>query len=174
MSPSGYGTHMREMITAFRGEDCIVMPVIMGGTELASTNNESEASSRGKDTLKNLLSKNLWRTAKDFDLLRFDYLRAARRLEEAIKEFEPDLIYERCYYLQLSGVRMANKYGIKHAMEINSPYVDQNNFLSQSRSYIEGYARKIEKKQLQQTDLFLELPSLCRVSAAQGGVGGGL
>jgi glycosyltransferase involved in cell wall biosynthesis len=153
MSPSGYGTHMREMITAFQNKGCEVLPVIMGGEDNPPEETININSSRSKQLLKNLLPKRLWRTLKDVNLLRFDQLKAMRRLENTIKEFKPDFIYERCYYLQLSGVKIAKKYNLAHVMEINSPYVNQTNFLENSRSYLEKYARHIERKQLSGTDL---------------------
>src|SRR5699024_1448037 len=124
MSPTGFGTHMREMITAFRKIDCQVMPVIMGGEENPPKETLDQRSTGIKELLKKQVSKKVWRTLKDIDLLRFDYRRAAKRLEKAVQSFQPDCIYERCNYLQMSGIRMADKYDLTHIMEINSPYVD--------------------------------------------------
>lgn len=153
MSPSGSGTHMREMIAAFRNEQCEVLPVVMGGGDNPPEETLNKHQSGSKQFLKNLLSKRVWRTVKDLNLLRFDYFTAAKRIEKAIKKFNPDFIYERCYYLQLSGIKMAKKYGLPHVLEINSPFVDQANFLGKSKSYFENYARYIEKKQVHETDL---------------------
>lgn len=150
-SASGFGTHMREMITAFENKGCEVLPVIMGGKD-GPSEDKLEQSPTAKSFIKKILPNNIWRTLKDVDLLKFDYS-AAKELEKAINEFNPDCIYERCNYLQLSGIKMAKKHDIYHIMELNTPYVDQNNFLSKGHSFIEGYARRIEKKQLQGTDL---------------------
>jgi len=154
MSPAGFGTHMRGMITAFRNKKCEVHTVIMGGETNPPDPAISQESNNFKSLLKKATGKNIWRTLKDFKLLRFDRT-ASDRLEEAIKKYEPDFIYERTNYLQLSGIKEAKKYGIVHVSEINTPYVDQQNYLSKSRSYLEKYARGIEKKQLQGTDLAL-------------------
>ncbi len=155
MSPTGFGTHMREMITAFRNMECEVKTIIMGGEENPPKEALDQRSTGMKELLKRLVSKKIWRTLKDIDLIRFDYSKASRRLEKAIQTFQPDCIYERCNYLQLSGIRMANKYGLTHIMEINSPYVDENISLSEGRSYFDRYARRVEGKQALETDIAL-------------------
>lgn len=152
MSPSGFGTHMREMITAFEDEGCEVLPVIMGGIDNPPEVKDDSQESNAKSFFKKVLSKNIWRSLKDFNLLRFDK-KAARRLEESILKFRPDMIYERCNYMQLSGIRMAQKHSVFHAMELNSPYIEQQRFLSKSYSFLESYAGNIEQKQLKGTDL---------------------
>jgi len=154
MSPAGFGTHMRGMITAFRNMECEVRTVIMGGESKPPDLLDSNNSNGLKDRIKKLAGKNVWRTLRDFNLLWFDGT-ASTELSNVIKEFEPDFIYERTNYLQLSGVKAAKKYNVKHVSELNTPYVDQQNYLSNSRSYLESYARYIEKKQLWDTDLAL-------------------
>lgn len=156
-SPSGYGTHMREMIKAFEGSGCEVLPVIMGGTERQNVqglgNNEQP---KYKQLAKKIVGRTVWRFLKDLNLLRFDK-KAEKRLEEYVLSFQPELIYERCYYMQLSGVNVANRHNITHIMEINSPYVEQTNFLSNSKSPLEFLANRYEKKQLEFTDIALTL-----------------
>jgi glycosyltransferase involved in cell wall biosynthesis len=157
MSPAGYGTHMREMITAFRNTGHEIMPVIMGGESNPPKESLEQSENNVKNGLKKITPKILWRTLKDVNLLRFDRYNASERLRGAIEEFKPDCIYERCNYMQFSGVRMAREYGLKHIMEINSPYVDQYNQLGKSRSLMERYARKIECRQVKETDLPLAM-----------------
>ncbi len=157
MSPAGYGTHMREMITAFRNTGHEVLPVIMGGEDNPPEESLEKPENNLKNNIKKYTPKILWRTLKDINLLRFDRYNAADRLRGAVEDFEPDLIYERCNYMQFSGIRTAREYGLKHVMEINSPYVDQYNQLGKSRSMAEPYARKIECRQVHETDLPLAM-----------------
>lgn len=143
---------MREMITAFEEEGCEVLPVIMGGIDNPPEEKTDGRESRTKSFFKKVLSENIWRSLKDLNLLRFDK-KAGRKLEESILQFRPDMIYERCNYMQLSGIKMAKKHAVFHAMELNSPYIEQRRFLSKSHSFLEGYAEKKEQKQLEGTDL---------------------
>ncbi|WP_299821853.1 glycosyltransferase family 4 protein [uncultured Pontibacter sp.] len=149
-SPSGYGTHMREMIAAFRELGHEVKPVIMGGTSLIN----SDLAIKGRSPLKHLIAtcvpNYVWESAKDYRLGRFDNY-ASGVLEKNIKDFQPDLIYERATYLQTSGVRAANKWRVKHVLEVNSPYVEERKVL-QGNSYFTEAGIRAEKLQLESTD----------------------
>lgn len=154
MSSAGFGTHMRGMIDAFRKKNCDIRTVILGGETNPPDAPDNKKSKSVKNALKKAAGKNIWRTFRDFNLLWFDRT-AASQLAKAIEQFKPDFIYERTNYLQLSGIQMAQKYDITHVSELNTPYVDQQNYLSGSRSYIERYSRIVEEKQLKETDLAL-------------------
>ena len=153
MGPTGYGTHMREMIAAFRNEGCEVLPVIMGGTDSPPNEQPDHNQKKIKDFLKKITGKRIWRTLKDLNLLRFDYFTASKHLEEVVENFHPDCIYERCNYLQLSGIKVAERYNITHIMEMNSPYIEETNNLGKGDSYLKKYARRVEKEQLMNTNL---------------------
>lgn len=146
---AGYATHMSEMIDAFKELGHDVLPVIMGGTEATSSNIEMQQS-KLKNLLKKIMPKIFWESLKDFQLLRFDKY-AAKVLEQNIQEFNPDLIYERANYGQLSGVNTAQKRGIKHILEMNSPYVEERLTL-QGKSLLMKKAFNTERGQLQKTD----------------------
>ena len=127
VSEVGYSTHQRETINAFKQLGHEVICVVMGGTEKkAVTHFHHELGNKsGKASLiKKLLPGFLWNALKDIRLLQHDK-KAGRQLEEAIKAHQPDLIYERGEYLQDSGVVMAEKYGIRHYLEVNSPVVEE-------------------------------------------------
>jgi len=137
MSPSGYGTHMREMINAFKVIGHKVLPVIIGGTELNNTKMAIPKPSFIKKLLKSIIPALIWESAKDVLLIRND-MQAKKLLEQKVKAFQPDLIYERSSYLQSSGVEVANKYNIEHILEINAPYTEE-------RIKLQGYSLFIKK-----------------------------
>lgn len=152
-SNSGYGTHMREMIAAFRRADHTVEPFIMGGLD-EQYDSSAELSKKRKalNIIKNTIPNILWQTAKDLRLIKQDKS-FERHLREKIKNFEPDLIYERASYLQPSGVRAAKKEGIPHILEVNSPDVEEKKTLSGGHSLLMSYAARIEQELLETTDV---------------------
>jgi glycosyltransferase involved in cell wall biosynthesis len=148
-SPSGYGTHMREMIQAFRNLGHGVLPVIRGGTE------DSESVATGTNLIghpakrmaKTMMPAILWESLKDAELLRHDR-NSKEILVEAIQSFKPDLIYERASYLQISGVKAAQQNNVPHILEVNAPFVEERSALS-STTLFQSKATGIEKEQLQ-------------------------
>jgi glycosyltransferase involved in cell wall biosynthesis len=149
---TGYGTHMREMIEAFKKQGHEVMAVINGGTKKPADNGkEVKKQSITIRMLKKLTPGIIWRSIKDYRLILYD-LKAESNLESIVKEYNPDLIYERVYYMQVSGVNIAKKYGIKHYLEINAPYIEENREFEGSASLFSNKALKHEKQQLMFTD----------------------
>lgn len=124
---TGPGTHIREMIAAMTQLGYEVLPVIIGdivkkgGAEVIP---QSTIKRYTKTVLKKIIPKVIRRSFKEYRLLRFDAW-AAGILEERVKEFAPDLIYERAAYLQINGLKFIRKKGIKHYMEINAPFIDE-------------------------------------------------
>ncbi len=144
-SPSGYGTHMREMIAAFEAGGHEVFPVIMGGIDPVATGETTAP--RTKRWLKGLVPSFGWETLKDYLLLNKD-LSFERFLYEKLDEIQPDLVYERASCLQLSGVHAASKFGVPHVLEMNAPYVEERKEHFAISSAFERRAVKIEKQQL--------------------------
>lgn len=160
-SPAGYATHMREMIHAFRAEGHEVKTLIMGGEQLVKiTDNTSSNNSLLKHTLKKMIPSILWETLKDIRLLGFDK-KAAAVLCSTIKEWKPDLIYERCTYLQLSGVVTAKTINIPHVYEINAPFVKERIGMS-GKSLLNKRASQLEKMQVENTSLPVVVSSALR------------
>lgn len=123
-APSGPGTHMREMVQAFRELGHEVELCILGGTEWQQGQGGAPPSGGLKQRIKPLVPGLVWHTMKDRNLLKFDQ-HAGQELRAACDRFAPDLIYERGYYLMTSGVQVASERGIKHIMEINAPYPEE-------------------------------------------------
>lgn len=148
---AGYATHINEMINAFRELGHEVLPVIMGGTKANNEDSGVADKSKLKNIVKKFIPKILWETLKDIQLQRFDKY-AETVFEKAIKEYQPDLIYERANYLQLSGINISKKHNIKHVLEINSPYTEERITL-QGKSLLLKRAINIEKEQTLKTNL---------------------
>lgn len=157
-SPSGYGTHMREMIAAFEKLGHEVLPVIAGGTEPVASGEGNTAPSGIKSIIKKLIPSILWQSLKDYRLLRFDKT-MEQKLAQIISEFNPDLVYERLNYLQLSGLNTCRANGVKHFYEVNSPYVQEKVTL-EGNTFFKKKALKIEQQQLTQTDKFFPVTSI--------------
>ncbi len=153
---AGYATHINEMISAFRKLGHEVLPVIMGGTQVSETL-DGARENKIKVIAKNIIPEFIWESLKDIQLLRFDKY-AKIILEQNVKKFKPDFIYERANYMQLSGVQVAQKYGIKHTLEVNSPYVEERLSL-QGRSLFSKKAENFEKKQLMQSNNIIVVSS---------------
>jgi glycosyltransferase involved in cell wall biosynthesis len=141
--PAGYGTHMREMIRAFRALGHEVLPVIMGGDQPRPSTAPPKRS-LFKSIAKGLVPDRRWQTLKDQRLIEFDD-KAYDHLCEKVREFQPDLIYERANYMQNSGVQAADRYKVMHILEMNSPYVEEKVELEgESKLLEEAYKREAE------------------------------
>lgn len=151
-APTGYGTHMREMVGAWRKAGIEVKTLIaadLGGRQVQ----EPKRSEGVIETLrgwKRFVPRKLWETARDIQLIRFD-LRMERRLRKAVEEYRPDVIYERVAYLQNSGVRTAKAFGVTHIAEINAPFPEERKYFS-GDSYLVGTAADNLRQILIQTD----------------------
>jgi glycosyltransferase involved in cell wall biosynthesis len=141
-APTGYGTHMREMIQAWRKMGLEVRTLIAGDHLQKGSETGPRETSRSK--LKRLLPPMAWESLKDLNLLRFDSA-MEKRLIQAVKEFQPDFIYERVAYLQNSGIRVARKLDIPHVAEVNAPYPEERVYFS-GPSLLVKWARNTERE----------------------------
>lgn len=133
-SPAGYGTHMRGTIGAMRGLGHDVKLFIAGGDQIRPPNEKKH----------NFLRKIIkyipaWikETFKDYKLLQINKSQE-KKLAELIRVYQPDLIYERSAYLMNAGVLVASKFGVKHYLEVNAPYI-------QEKKEMEGYSLYLKK-----------------------------
>ena len=149
---SGYGTHMREMIKAFERCGHDVETLIMGNV-LKKNTSSAKLHSNGqfiKQLIKQIVPKFVWESLKDYHILRTDRQIVAK-LDAQVQYHQPDLIYERAAFMQMSGVCVAQKYGIPHVLEMNSPYVIERKVRHSTSSLFHKKALSIEKKQLEGT-----------------------
>lgn len=157
--PAGYGTHMREMIAAFRALGHEVHPVIMGGSEPRAPGGPAKPSLI-KAIAKRILPTKRWETLKDKRLMGFDQ-NAQTHLAAEISAFQPDLIYERANYMQVSGVRAAREAGVPHILEVNSPYTEEKKEL-EGPTHMLTQANDLEREQLRKSSHIVVVSSSLR------------
>lgn len=163
VSEVGYSTHQRETINAFRKLGHEVLPVVMGGTEKSNVeqfHDELKDKSTSASLIKRLIPVAVWNAMKDIRLLKHDRL-AGQRLDQAITEFRPHLIYERGEYLQDSGVNVAAKRGIPHFLEVNSPVVEEMG-LFEGPDLLRFLGHLKEKRKLSKTSAVFAISSAMR------------
>ena len=86
-----------------------------------------------------------------FELMQIFYnIVVYRRLAKAIKEFNPELIYERYALFNFAGVRLAKRLGIPFILEVNTPYAQA--WAKYYGLYLKSLARWLEKKILLTAD----------------------
>jgi glycosyltransferase involved in cell wall biosynthesis len=156
--PAGYGTHMREMIKAFRALGHEVEVQIMGGTEPKPS--IAAKPSLFKRFAKVVIPSRRWQTLKDQRLEEFDN-EAYDQLLVKIRAFKPDFVYERANYFQTSGVNAARRLNVQHFLEVNSPYVEEKVELEGDSGLLEK-AREKEGWQLTKTNQVLVVSSSLR------------
>lgn len=159
VSEVGYATHQREVINALQELGHTVISVIMGGTEkstLSSAGIPSNSNSL-KAKIKKIIPKFLWVSLKDFKLMQHD-TKAAKALEKAIIEHQPDLVYERSEYLQNKGVKVIKKYNVKYFLEVNAPFIEEMKGFEGS-SIWHQLAHKKEKNKCQNADKIIVVSS---------------
>lgn len=156
-APAGYATHMRETIKAMEDLGHEVYTQINGGIEWHSEK-KPPPTSKIKKLLKKIIPKIVWESLKDRQLRKKDNA-STLNLNLLVQKVQPDLIYERYNYFQNSGAVVAKKNGIKHILEVNSPYVEERIEL-QGKSWYLSAARKME------ADIFHASTRLIVVSSA--------
>lgn len=113
-SKDGQAVHIEEMIAALRAqghEVRVVAPAV-------SADGQMGANVGWVHRLRSALPKAL------YELLELTYsLVAYRRLAQAAKEFQPDVLYERYNLFLLAGVMLRRRFGIPLLLEVNAPLV---------------------------------------------------
>lgn len=158
---TGYGTHMREMIAAFRRQGVEVKTLIAGDLKHSGnidhpTNIRSEGKGM-RNKIKSILPPIVWESLKDLGLLLFDQS-MERRLKKAIRDFNPDVVYERIAYIQNSGVKVCKEMKVFHISEVNAPYPDERKYFSGASAFI-GFARNNLRYILVHTNLVVPVSS---------------
>ncbi len=152
---AGYGTHMREMIAAFKALGHEVHILIAGRKKNYHNlvNRPQQRDFTRKNLLKKLIPRLLWETLRDLRLIQIDRSNKFQ-LTQLVAEFKPDVIYERSHYGMVSGVSVAMANGIHHVLEVNSPNVDERIILS-GKSLLHQRALKKDRWSFTHTDHLL-------------------
>ena len=146
-SPAGYGSHMRGTINALIELGHDVKCFIAGGTEKEL---KQAKNSYVTKLIKKCVPSWLKETIKDYQLLKLDKIQG-QRLMELMKEYQPDLVYERGYYLMTAGVKTSRNFGVKHMLEVNAPFIQEKIEMGGFSIYLKT-AERIEKYKAQNTD----------------------
>ncbi|HLG02516.1 MAG TPA: glycosyltransferase family 4 protein, partial [Bacteroidia bacterium] len=155
---TGYGTHMREFIAAARKLGCEVLPVILGGAEKAGIVTGEGKAWGMKRLLRAICPPYIWRSIKEFRLMKFDR-HAEKTLEEAVEKFKPDLIYERSAWLQDSGALVAKKKNIRYCVEVNAPFPEEMREFENAGSWFEKVGKGKMRYQLSVADCLVVVSS---------------
>ncbi len=115
---------MREVIEGFKCYGHEVKTLIRGGEYNNGKLEIKVSSSPIKKLVKRLVPPILWHSIKDYKLMLFDK-KSNKLLQGLVEKFQPDLIYERGFYLMKSGTEVAKKNNIVHFVEINAPYLEE-------------------------------------------------
>jgi len=154
---TGPGTHIREVVKAFRKRGHQVETLIAGGTVAPEP---IMGKTIKKDFFKYLLPKVVKESIKDFLLLRHNRSFFSR-IVQSIEQERPDMIYERAYYLCSAGYKAAQKYGIPYIVEMNSPYIEEKPMMS-SYSLYHFMAKKVELAQLNAANRFIVVSNILK------------
>lgn len=146
-SPSGPGTHMREVIEALETQGHTVFQLIAGDKDKRVSGLAQFRTPWYKRWLKYITPDIVWQSLKDWDLERWD-ARNAKELEAMILQHKPDLIYERASYMMRSGVRTTKRLNIPLIIEMNAPYSEEKIYLEGNSLYIEK-SKQCEKEQIE-------------------------
>jgi len=148
-SNSGYGTHMREMISAFRESGHSVDTLIMGSQK--SNTNSDNNEFRLKNVLKTMIPGMVWESLKHYNIIRSDK-KNEHKIGEILSKKSYDFIYERSSYLQTSGVTVANSLKIPHVLEVNAPAGVEKKYKGFPPSLFDKTGIRKEKTQLQMSN----------------------
>lgn len=156
-SRSGPGTHMREIISAWKEDGHEVQVLIMGGNDIAPPTINTTPRKSLKSRIKPIIPKIIWETLKDASLRKFD-LHCEQELRKACEQFQPEVIYERAYFNMLSGVRVAEELKIFHALEMNAPYPEEKAAM-EGKGLFHYKSVQAEREQCEKTQLLVVVSS---------------
>lgn len=136
--------------------------MIMGGTTVQEKKvfQQQGLKFRLKEAMKKAMPDVFYNGLKDYGIRRFDQL-AAQKLEEGIRSFKPDLVYERSEYMQDSGVRVCRAFGVKHYLEVNAPFIEEMRHW-EGPSVLHPLGHRIEKRKIREATRVFAVSSVLR------------
>lgn len=106
-----------------------------------------------------------------FELMQLAYnLVAYRRLARAVREFQPDVIYERYALFSFAGVRLARRCKTPLILEVNTPYAQA--WAQYYGLYLKSLARWLEKKTLLKASHIITVTHVQREMLVREGIPG--
>lgn len=114
------GIHISEIQRAFRlrGHEVVEVSLVEAGAEARADETGGEA--RGLAGLAARLAARLPLPAKEAMELAYNVI-AYRRLSRALREHQPDFVYERYAANTFAGLAAARRHGVPFVLEVNSP-----------------------------------------------------
>ncbi len=137
------GIHIAEIQRAFRlrGHEVREVALVEAGTEAKADAEGGEA--RGLAGLASRAASRMPAAAKEGLELAYNAV-AYRRLSRAIREFQPDFVYERYAANTFAGLAAARRHGVPFVLEVNSPLAQEK--AEHGGLVFRGVTRAIERR----------------------------
>ena len=158
-SRDGQSVHVEEIVAALRALGHAVRVAGPGFYAESGFGGESRTIAR----LRRLLPGALGELAE----LAYN-LPAYRRLAQACREFQPDLIYERYNLYYLAGARLAGRTGLPYFLEVNAPLAEERS--RHGGLTLRGLARAAERHVWRRADCVLAVTEVLRRRVLTAGV----
>jgi glycosyltransferase involved in cell wall biosynthesis len=156
------GIHVSSMVAAFRelGHQVSVSALIGSQTNVAT------ARTKLLTRVRRFVPRAL------YELMELGYsVVGARSLERAVRDFRPDVIYERYILFNYAGVRTARRAGIPLILEVNAPLAHERAAYEQLT--FKGLARRSERDVCSRADLVVVVSTPLKQYLVEQGVPAG-
>jgi glycosyltransferase involved in cell wall biosynthesis len=141
---SGYVSHIKGVINAFTKKGHQVNIIIGKNNNKKSDIGKLDIGTNSKVKLiKRFIPNFLWQTGRELSLMKWNK-KIFGKLNEIVKEFHPDIIYERANYLSISGVKIGQKHNIPVFIESNA-ILSWEKQIRSGRSLIDFLGKRSEK-----------------------------
>lgn len=142
------------MICAFKQQGNIVEELIIGNNDYPF----ERINQTNKNFLKKFVHKYIWRSAKDYALIKRDK-DSERLIEKTIRQFNPDVVYERASFLCSSGLNICKRFNIKYVVEVNAPFSQEMKWFEGANSFFGSVSDRILRSQLNYSNKVITVSS---------------
>lgn len=160
------GIHIAEIQRAFRlrGHEVREVALVEAGAEAKA--DESGGEARGLAGLASRLAGRLPLPAREAMELAYNAV-AYRRLSRAIRELQPDFVYERYAANTFAGLAAARRHGVPFVLEVNSPLALEK--AKHGGLFFRGLTRRIERRLCSGADVTIAVTGvLARILEEEG------